>query len=142
MFSCPSHCRRLAALTALLLGLFAGSAAAQPPGSGKYALIVGVREYSEEKSLNELAYAERDATELARALQEAGFKEGNVVLMTQTAGVKKLRFLPTRERIRKELQLLLAGRKAGDTVIVAFAGHGVQFVKDGHSYFCPADAEL
>lgn len=37
---------------------------------------------------------------------------------------------------------MLRGREEGDSVIVALAGHGVQFKNRDESYFCPADAKL
>src|SRR5262249_53449975 len=33
-------------------------------------------------------------------------------------------------------------RQEGDTVVVAFSGHGVQFKGDREHYFCPMDADL
>ena len=45
-------------------------------------------------------------------------------------------------KIRSELKLLLQNRTKEDTVLIAFAGHGVQFQNDEESYFCPADARL
>ena len=44
--------------------------------------------------------------------------------------------------IRKELGLLLKNMDEADSVVVALAGHGVQFRGDEESYFCPADARL
>src|SRR5262245_38823962 len=61
---------------------------------------------------------------------------------TQSAAAKDLRFAPESVKIRRELKLLLANRVKDDTVLIAFAGHGVQFAKEEESYFCPADAQL
>ena len=60
--------------------------------------------------------------------------------MTQTAGVENTRFLPIAVNIRKELKALLRDRVKADSVLVAFAGHGVQFRGSDEVYFCPADA--
>src|SRR5438093_10988855 len=106
--------RYLAALAALACLLTAGRAAAQAPAGEKYALLVGVNQYSEEKLLNDLAYPERDVTELAKVLKEAGYQAHNVVLMTQAVGTQKIRFLPTRERVRMALLLLVNERHPGD----------------------------
>jgi formylglycine-generating enzyme required for sulfatase activity len=62
--------------------------------------------------------------------------------MTQTAGADDTRFLPLAANVRKELALLLRDLDAGDSVLVALAGHGVQFRGENESYFCPADARL
>src|SRR5262249_13267060 len=37
---------------------------------------------------------------------------------------------------------MLAGCDEDDTVILAFAGHGVQFKGERSSYFCPLDVDL
>src|SRR5262249_39609925 len=72
----------------------------------------------------------------------AGYQPDNVVLMTQSAAAKNLRFAPESAKIRRELKLLLGNRAKEDTILIAFAGHGVQFSKEEESYFCPADARL
>src|SRR4051794_20506424 len=92
------------------------------PGSlqgGKYALLVGVREY-DPNELRELPYAEPDVEELAQVFRDDGYRR--VVLMTQTAGAKTARFLPDSTRIPKELDGIIADRQPEDTVVVVFAG--------------------
>src|SRR5207248_2100176 len=79
---------------------------------------------------------------LARALRAAGYPGENVVVMTQSAAARDLRFAPEAAKVRRELALLLKNRSRDDTVLVAFAGHGVQFRGDATPYFCPADARL
>jgi formylglycine-generating enzyme required for sulfatase activity len=131
--------RRPARLVALLLPLSV-VALAQPPAAGsKYALLVGVRDY-DPTELRPLNDTENDVTEFADLLRQQGYKR--VVLMTQTEGARKNRFQPEGRQIREELEGLLADREPGDTVLIAFAGHGVQFPGDAESYFCPADARL
>jgi tetratricopeptide (TPR) repeat protein len=130
----------LAALTALLLPL-ALRAADPPPSGEKYALLVGVSRYVS-KELRPLPYSERDVTDLAQVLRASGYRADNVVLLTQSAGARDPRFSPLAERVRAELALLLKNRRPGDTVLVAFAGHGLHFQGDADNYFCPADADL
>jgi hypothetical protein len=65
-----------------------------------------------------------------------------VVLMTQAVGSAEPRFLPLAANIRKELKLLLEDLGENDSVLVALAGHGVQFRGDNENYFCPTDAKL
>jgi tetratricopeptide (TPR) repeat protein len=111
-----------------------------PPQGEKYALLVGVSRYVS-KDLRPLPYSERDVTDLARVLRESGYRADNVVVLTQTVGKDEPRFSPLAERIRAELALLLKSRRPGDTVLVAFAGHGLHFKGDADNYFCPADAD-
>jgi hypothetical protein len=115
---------------------------ADPPAGEKYALLVGVRKYSETKELRPLLYTERDVTELRDVFREGGFRPENLVLMTQTAAAEDPRYTPNKARIVKELRLLLQDRTPADTVIVALAGHGVNFRDDKDCYFCPADVDL
>jgi|GEM_PF-2361988 hypothetical protein len=110
-----------------------------PPLGDKYALLVGVRRY-DKTELRDLPYAEADMQALADVLKKAGYKR--VVLMTQTNGADQARFLPEAARIRAALKGLLADRTESDSVLIAFAGHGVQYKGEDESYFCPMDAKL
>lgn len=121
--------------------------AQEKTGPRKYALVVGVKEYRAQQPLPTLSYTENDAEQLAAVLQEAGFQ---VTLMTQAAGKEKTRFLPMAEYIRDELKALVERPflKKDDVVLVALAGHGVQFdeEQDGKKvekfFFCPMDADI
>ena len=118
-----------------------GEKPARRPGGDQFALLVGVRKYHPNE-LRDLPYAEADVEGLAKTLRTAGYAPENVVLMTQSAAARDLRFAPEAAKIRSELKLLLQKRAREDTVLIAFAGHGVQFAKEEESYFCPADARL
>jgi formylglycine-generating enzyme required for sulfatase activity len=107
----------------------------------RYAFLVGVKEY-EPTELTSLEYTENDVTGLADALKQAGYPNENIVLMTQTVGAKKSRYLPVIKNIQKELLLVCSELGEDDTLLVAFAGHGVQFKGTTDIYFCPADAKL
>jgi hypothetical protein len=113
--------------------------AAAPPKGEKYALLVGVRDY-DRAELTSLRYPESDITKFSELLQAQGFKR--VALMTQSEGAKRDRFTPTAGHILQELGGILADRDPADTVLVALAGHGVQFKGDPESYFCPSDTRL
>lgn len=114
-----------------------------PPEFGdRYALLVGVKHYSRNSGLRPLQHPERDVDELAEVLETSGIRPENIVVMSQTRGVDDPRYLPTRSRIMAELDNLLRDRTEGDTIIVAFAGHGAQFRGSDESYFCPLDARI
>ena len=126
-----------------LVALACGTAAAQragPPAGRKYALLVGVRQY-DSADLRELDYAEADVAELARVFLDQGYRPEDVVLMTMARGAENVRRLPMRDRIRRELKLLLQDRRPADNVVVALAGHGVKPRGSKSSYFCPIDAD-
>ena len=125
------------ALAAALL--FIGDVRADGPAGERYALLIAVRQY-DKNELRDLPYAEDDVTALAEVLRKAGYKR--VILMTQTEGANQARFLPLAANIRKTLKGFLEDRTADDSVLIAFAGHGVQFKGEDESYFCPMDAKL
>jgi hypothetical protein len=130
----------------LLVALVVGTAlAGLPPGSAlggdKYAFLVAVRQYNKAE-LTSLEFTENDISRLAEVLRSSGYDEQNLVLMTQEVGAKDARFAPFSRNIVDELDLLLDELREDDSVVVAFAGHGVQFKGDEDAYFCPADARL
>jgi tetratricopeptide (TPR) repeat protein len=106
---------------------------------GRYALLVGVKQY-DRAELSALDFTENDVTVLAQVLRDGGYKR--VVLLTQTRGALEARYLPTAANIRKEMAGLLEDRTEDDTVVVGFAGHGVQFDGSDEPYFCPMDAKI
>lgn len=109
----------------------------KPEPGEKYALLVGVRKYRANSGLKELKYAEKDVTDLAELLRKGGYR--TVRLLTQADGSDD-RALPRSDNIRRELGLLLDNKQENHTVLVAFAGHGVQFKNEpDKAYFCPAD---
>ncbi|GEM_PF-3542403 len=99
----------------LLLVALTWAAAVQPEGE-KYALLVGVREY-DPNELRSLPYAEADVEGLAQVLIESGYRERNVVVMTQKRGAARARSIPLAQNIRKELNLLLQDRTESDYVL-------------------------
>jgi formylglycine-generating enzyme required for sulfatase activity len=107
-----------------------------------YAFLVAVQDY-DVKQLKPLNYTRNDILAFQKALIASGYDKDNVVLMhddLKTLG--KLRYIPESDKIRDELKLILGTLEASDSIIVAFAGHGVQFKGEGENYFCPADTDL
>src|SRR5439155_295847 len=82
-------------------------------------------------------YSMNDVTELNDVLRVAGYK---VTLLTDETGKKDKRAAPTKANIEKQLHDLAHRCQRGDTFLLAFAGHGLQFGKDKDAYFCPIDA--
>ena len=110
----------------LALGMLAaGGVRGAAPGE-QFALLVGVRQYEPSEPLPKLAYPEDDMNALARVLIASGYKTENIKVMTRTEGAQRLRFLPTADKVRKELALTLKRFEPADSVIVALAGHGAR----------------
>src|SRR5262249_44763357 len=122
----------LLALLALTVALPA-SAAAQ---GKRYAVLVGVKEY-DHSSLSNLEYTENDVVALARLLRPAGYQ---VALLCDAEGRKAPRNKPTLRNIKAQLTATLGRCTKRDTVVVAFAGHGLQLGGRKDAFFCPCDA--
>lgn len=125
---------------AWLLGTMTGSSAGADDAGEKYALLVGVRNY--EHDLRSLRFTEQDVVELGEVLRDSGYHRRNVVIMTQQTGALRQSLLPRRENILRELSRLLAKCTERDSVVLALAGHGVQFRNSTDSFFCPMDGRL
>lgn len=110
---------------------------AQTESPTLFAFLVGCSDY-DEKEFRSLKFSRNDVISLYDALRSAGYPERNIVLMHDKQPVD---LVPEARKIRKQLNLLLGGLRPQDTVIVAFAGHGVQFQGEKQNYFCPRDAE-
>lgn len=107
-----------------------------------YAVLVGIRTCDKAKELRTLPYRESDVAELSRALHDIGFKKENITLFSRAGNGIGRRASPTKEEIRKELNLVLQDRNSADMVVVALGGHGVRFKGDPDIYFCTADSQL
>ncbi|MCC7420677.1 MAG: SUMF1/EgtB/PvdO family nonheme iron enzyme [Planctomycetaceae bacterium] len=107
-----------------------------------YAFLVAVGDY-DPKQLHRLPYSRNDVLAFYDVLLQSGFKKENVTLMhDDPKNSLPARLLPESAKIRKQLTLILSGRDEEDTIILAFAGHGVQFKGDASSYYCPLDVDL
>jgi TPR repeat protein len=119
----------------LTLGLAAAPAQAQ---GQKLAFLVGVKKYSH-PNLTQLRYSENDVAELGRLLEKGGY---NVTLLTDSTGAKNPALQPTKANVERQLTQMLARCKSrDDSVLVAFAGHGLQFEGQNDAFFCPQDAK-
>src|SRR5439155_17939069 len=104
----------------------------------RYALLVGVKEY-EHARLPTLKYSENDVTELAKLLRKSAYQ---VSLLCDSEGKKNEKNAPTKANIERQLKAVLEKVKPKDSVLVAFAGHGLQFenLNMRDAFFCPSDA--
>ena len=84
---------------------------------GKFALLIGVSEYSEgENPLSALPAALNDVRRLAEVLKDPNIGEFDSVLPLEN---------PSIEHIRSSIANLFADRKADDLVLLYFSGHGI-----------------
>jgi hypothetical protein len=144
--------RKAAWLLAALLFLRGGLQTSAFAGDN-YAFLVAVADY-DEKELRPLKYTRPDILDFHEQLLKSGFKASNIILMhddleklvahyrARGKEYKPADYLPERHKILAELKLLLGTLREDDSIIVALAGHGVQFAKEKKTFFCPKDAEL
>jgi TPR repeat protein len=129
---------RIPLILSLALALPIAPAAAQELPARKVALLVGVKEYAHH-NLSALRYTENDVTELAVLLKKGGYE---VTILCDSLGKQDPALAPTKANIEKHFKRVLAlCTDRHDAVLLAFAGHGLQF--DGHrdAFFCPSDAK-
>ncbi len=89
------------------------------PGGGVVrTMIVGINDYYRMPQNEQLLAAVADAQDIAQALTRAGV-EATPILDREA----------TRPRIVQELNRLVADARAGDLVIISFAGHGLQVLE-------------
>ena len=91
---------------------------------------MGINEYDHDK-LRKLDYAVNDAMKLGELLKKYDYE---VRLLTDGSKDK-----PTKKNIESALDEILEKFRKGDTVLIGYAGHGLQFGKD--CYFCPQDGK-
>lgn len=126
----------------LLAGLVMSLLPSARTPAADYAFLVGVQDY-DVKQLRKLKYSRNDILTFRTVLTESGFPEKNVkILHDDLRTVGERRYLAESDRIRAELKLLIDRVTESDRIIIAFAGHGVQFKDDETSYYCPLDADL
>ena len=114
------------------------------PTSQRYALLIGVNKYPDEKLLKTLPSAVKDMTDLAETLEKfAEFPKENITLMTDDSPEN---LLPTRENIQKQINKIRDKLTKNDLLIVAFSGHGVTIdytdERAARPYFCVRDTDL
>jgi WD40 repeat protein len=129
-------------LALLAAGLTTAPARAQEAQPGqKYALLIGVKQYAKGE-LRSLTYTEADVEGLAAVLVDSGYPRQNITIMTQKVGAKNAGLNPTLANIRAVMKRWVDNRNENDTLLIAFAGHGVQFRGSKVHFFCPAEAKL
>lgn len=108
-----------------------------PAAEGRrIALLVGVSDYQASAELRTLPGAANDVARLRDVLLTGGYRPDDIVLLSSGAGGSK----PTADAIRGALKNTLSRCTEDDTVLVAFAGHGLQFGGSEERFFCPYDA--
>jgi WD40 repeat protein len=113
------------------------------PDPSLWALVVGVSDYAGE--MIDLRYAEKDAVDMARALELGaanlfGAQRAQVRLLTTAEGVPGA-LPPTKENLERALEEIGAEASSNDILIVYLAGHGVTHGgPEGDFYYLTAEA--
>jgi hypothetical protein len=119
-----------------MLGVLAalGAAPGEAPAGKKYALLVGVCEYSDTRSFPQLRYCIRDMDDLGALLRRHGYEVTVLRSSDEDPGRRATIF-----NIQARLAEVLTRCQRDDLVLVGLGGHGVQF-RGREAYFCPQDA--
>ncbi|MGH9753220.1 MAG: caspase family protein, partial [Blastocatellia bacterium] len=106
-----------------------------PPEENRFALIIGVEDYLDERA-GKFNYAASGARAVAETLQRhAGFRKERIVLLATGEPAERQ---PLRSVILRQLANL-PDRVSGDgLLLIYFAGHVVE--RDGKNYLLPSDA--
>ncbi|QGJ71978.1 Hypothetical protein PBC10988_36910 [Planctomycetales bacterium 10988] len=122
------------ALSGMFFCLMAHFLFAQSPQAGtRYALLIGINDYD---YLSDLEYCATDIQGLQKQLLKSGFDENRVYMMHEE--VEDRRLLPSKTAIERLLKMVTNLAQKGDTILVAFSGHGLHLGEE--SFFCPLDA--
>ena len=133
--------RRLATLcAALCAGVVCFSARAEFANPHGVAVIIGNKEYENER-VPEVAWAHRDAAAFKRyVLDVLGFDPGNVIDL-RDASQAQMEAAFGNERSHEGRVWRYLHPRHGSDVVVFYSGHGVPGLKDGRGYLLPADAD-
>ncbi len=127
-------------LLLIVVALLSPAAARAGGGGTSYAFLVGCGNYRKTE-FHQLPFTGNDVLGLRDALVQTGFAPENVFVLYDRTPEPE-RFLPIRAHILQELDLLLGGMKATDTLVVALSGHGLQYKGEPVSYFVPLDGKV
>jgi formylglycine-generating enzyme required for sulfatase activity len=123
---------------ALLLASMVTALAAQTAEPRRYAIIVGINQYSD-PGLVSLAKAQNDAGDLAAALKRLGGYRV-ISLMTGDKAYSDA-FFPSKAKIIGQVEAMADSLGPDDQVLFFFSGHGVNDAKTGDSYLLPIDVQ-
>jgi len=108
-----------------------------PGKSKRFALIIGIDQYSDAQ-MTTLAGATNDARTLAAALVKyAGFPPDQVVLLASNQPADRK---PTRGNILRRLSNLAAVVPKDGLLLFSFAGHGIE--RNNQAFLLPSDAQV
>ncbi|MBN2590021.1 MAG: SUMF1/EgtB/PvdO family nonheme iron enzyme [Sedimentisphaerales bacterium] len=122
-------------------GVLIDSAPRTEAGGQRWALIVGINDYT---NVPTLRYGRSDAETLAKTLVErCGFPRNNVILMTDgqeilSDPVSRSRY-PTIGNLRSRINQISQLVESDDLLMISFAGHGINI--DGKGYIIPVDGD-
>ena len=134
--------RTLHTATVLLL-LISIAAANESQAGNKYAIIIAVSQYDDER-ISSLPLVANDASALANTLhQRGGFEIIPLYESFDPSVPTSSRTVPTKANIMSKVSRVLKNCMPGDTVFLYFSGHGVQHPRmPGKTYLLPRDADV
>ena len=108
-------------------------------GKKKYAVIVGVNNYQDDNTYNDLRFADNDARTIANILSEDNGGLFKVTLLTTDQEEPSRQ--PTRNNILNALDRIISFAREGDTILFFYSGHGTRD-QSGVDYILPVDSGI
>ncbi len=91
-----------------------------------YALIIGINDYVNLDSTQDLSYCVNDANGIRDALVNNGWDEKNITLLTDESGTQNA----SKQNILTSLSTIVENATANDLILVYYSGHGTQLPDD------------
>ena len=101
----------------------------------RYYLGISVEKY-EHRALKPLQFCDEDISEMGDLLAEHGYE---IKVLSEASAKKDPKLAPTKENIEREIEAFRTKATAADTMVLALAGHGLQFAGQSDAYFCPQE---
>ena len=131
------YCLTSAAQQSAKRAIKAGNVGEWPENSKRWALLIGVDQYSDDTHFQQLRAAVNDAKALKEALVKyAGFPENQVILLTSD---QPERLKPTRNNILREMGILGSNIPRDGLLWFSFSGHGLE--RGGQVFLAPSDTQ-
>lgn len=98
----------------------------------KYAIITAIEDYHDKRNLGKVHYALNDATGIKSALENLGYENDNIELLTNN--------LATKTTILDKIKKISKYAREGESILFYYAGHG--FYSDGRNLLSCVDTSL
>ncbi len=112
------------------------------PIRNRYAVVIGIDSYSENRNFATLQACVRDAKRMEELLRSKCKYEVMRMIDDPIDAAERERFFPTRENIEREIKTHYSVTGADDLFLLYFAGHGFVWSGDSEAYLSTWDSKI